>query len=76
MSIDEAKLLEERKALEEDYKSTEERIKLIEAEVGKLKSNLNAIFGAIQQTDKFLTIISESKKFKEEKKAEKKGENA
>jgi len=31
-TIDEAKLLEERKTLEEDYKSTEEKIKLIEKE--------------------------------------------
>ena len=32
MSIDEAKLLEERKTLEEDYKNTEDKIKLIEKE--------------------------------------------
>ena len=76
MSIDEAKLLEERKLLEEDYKSTEERIKLIEAEVGKLKSNLNAIFGAIQQTDKFLAVLNEGKKQKENKKTENKSEVA
>ena len=37
--------MEERKTLEEDYKSTEEKIKLIEKELGNLKSNLNAIYG-------------------------------
>ena len=55
-TIDEAKLLEERKTLEEDYKSTEEKIKLIEKELINLKSNLNAIYGAVQQVDKFIVF--------------------
>jgi len=55
-TIDEAKLLEERKTLEEDYKSTEEKIKLVEKELINLKSNLNAIYGAVQQVDKFIVF--------------------
>ena len=38
-TIDEKVLMEERKTLEDDYKSTEEKIKLIEKELGNLKSN-------------------------------------
>ena len=41
--IDEKMLMTERKTLEEDYKNTEEKIKLIEKELGNLRSNLNAI---------------------------------
>ena len=53
-TIDEKVLLEERKTLEEDYKNTEEKIKLFEKQLGDLRSNLNAIYGAVQQVDKLL----------------------
>ena len=55
-TIDEKLLMEERKTLEEDYKNTEDKIKLIEKELGNLKSNLNAIYGAVQQVDKFIVF--------------------
>jgi len=55
-TIDEKVLMEERKTLEDDYKSTEEKIKLIEKELINLKSNLNAIYGAVQQVDKFIVF--------------------
>ena len=51
--------MEERKTLEEDYKNTEDKIKLIEKELGNLKSNLNAIYGAVQQVDKLLVLSKE-----------------
>ncbi len=54
-TIDEKVLLEERKTLEEDYKNTEEKIKLFEKQLGDLRSNLNAIYGAVQQVDKLLS---------------------
>ena len=72
-AIDEKILLEERKTLEGDYKSTEEKIKLIEKELGNLKSNLNAIYGAVQQVDKFISLskgVDDLKSKKEEKKGE------
>ena len=55
-TIDEKLLMEERKTLEEDYKNTEDKIKLIEKELGNLRSNLNAIYGAVQQVDKFIVF--------------------
>ena len=50
--IDEKTLLEERKVLEKD--------------LGTMKSNLNALYGAIQQTDKLLAKVREGDKTKKE----------
>ena len=75
-TIDEAKLLEERKTLEEDYKSTEEKIKLIEKELVNLKSNLNAIYGAVQQVDKLIVMSKEGNKSKSRQEADKASEVA
>ena len=63
-TIDEKLLMEERKTLEEDYKNTEEKIKLIEKELGNLRSNLNAIYGAVQQVDKLIIMTKEGHKSK------------
>ena len=54
MSIDEKTLLEERKVLETDFNTMSDRIKQVEKDLGIMKSNLNALYGAIQQTDKLL----------------------
>jgi hypothetical protein len=54
MSIDEKTLLEERKVLETDFNTTKERIVQVEKDLGNMKSNLNAVYGAIQQIDKLL----------------------
>jgi hypothetical protein len=74
-AIDEKLLTEERKTLEEDYKNTEEKIKLIEKELGNLRSNLNAIYGAVQQVDKFIILSKEGNKSKAREEADKAGEN-
>ena len=65
MSIDEKTLLEERKVLETDFNTTKDRIVQVEKDLGNMKSNLNAIYGAIQQIDKLLAL---AKGGKEEKK--------
>ena len=57
MSIDEKTLLEERKVLEEDFNTTKDRIVQVEKDLGNMKSNLNAVYGAIQQIDKLLVIV-------------------
>jgi len=75
-TIDEKLLMEERKTLEEDYKSTEEKIKLIEKELGNLKSNLNAIYGAVQQVDKLIVMSKEGNKSKSRQEADKASEVA
>ena len=65
MSIDEKTLLEERKVLEKDFNTTKDRIVQVEKDLGNMKSNLNAIYGAIQQIDKLIVL---TKGGKEEKK--------
>ena len=54
--IDEKTLLEERKVLEQDFNTTKERIVQVEKDLGNMKSNLNAVYGAIQQVDKLLAL--------------------
>ena len=56
MSIDEKTLLAERKVLEEDFNTTKDRIVQVEKDLGNMKSNLNAVYGAIQQIDKLLVL--------------------
>ena len=62
MSIDEKTLLEERKVLEEDFNTTKDRIVQVEKDLGNMKSNLNAVYGAIQQIDKLLVKIKSGDK--------------
>ena len=56
MAIDEKTLLEERKVLETDFNTTKDRIVQVEKDLGNMKSNLNAVYGAIQQIDKLLVL--------------------
>ena len=57
MSIDEKTLLEERKVLETDFNTTKDRIVQVEKDLGNMKSNLNVVYGAIQQIDKLLVKV-------------------
>lgn len=72
MVIDEKKLLEERAELEKDFNNTQDNIKRVEAEIGSMKSNLNALYGAIQQVDKMLSYFKNDKKEQAPKKVEEK----
>ena len=65
MSIDEKTLLEERKVLENDFNTTKERIVQVEKDLGNMKSNLNAVYGAIQQVDKLLALSKKTDDKKE-----------
>lgn len=56
MNIDEKILLNEKELLTKDFNSISEKIKQVEFELGNMKSNLNAIYGALQQTDKLLKM--------------------
>ena len=71
MAIDEKTLLEERKVLETDFNTTKERIVQVEKDLGNMKSNLNAVYGAIQQIDKLIAKLSEGKEEKKSMPAEK-----
>ena len=57
-TIDEKTLLEERKVLENDFNTTKERIVQVEKDLGNMKSNLNAVYGAIQQVDKLIKLTN------------------
>tara|TARA_B000000609_G_scaffold60316_1_gene44786 strand:- start:164 stop:409 length:246 start_codon:yes stop_codon:yes gene_type:complete len=70
-NIDEKTLIEERKVLEADFNTMNDRIKQVEKDLGTMKSNLNALYGAIQQTDKLLAKIREGDKTKKEMPPEK-----
>ena len=56
-NIDEKTLIDERKVLETDFNTTKDNIVQMEKDLGNMKSNLNAVYGAIQQIDKLLVIV-------------------
>ena len=56
-NIDEKTLIEERKVLEGDFNTMSDRIKQVEKDLGTMKSNLNALYGAIQQVDRLIAKV-------------------
>ena len=58
-NIDEKILVEERKVLEADFNTMNDRIKQVEKDLGTMKSNLNALYGAIQQVDRLIAKVKE-----------------
>ena len=64
MAIDEKTLLEERKVLENDFNTLNDRIKQVEKDLVTMKSNLNAVYGAVQQVDKLLEKLKPADKKK------------
>ena len=69
MTITKSDLQQEREILKKDFELLNSRITQTEKDLGTMKSNLNAVFGAIQQVDKLLAKISpkEENKMPEEK---------
>ena len=61
-NIDEKTLLEERKVLEGDFNTMSDRIKQVEKDLGTMKSNLNALYGAIQQVDRLIAKAKDGDK--------------
>lgn len=59
MKIDEKILQEELTTLKTDFDKTKKQIEGIEKDLGQLRSNLNAIYGAVQQTEKLLKLSKE-----------------
>jgi len=58
MSVDEKTLREEKALLEKDFSTLKTKIEKFEQDLGQMRSNLNAIYGAIQQTDKLLKLVN------------------
>jgi|TARA_B100001996_G_C18455264_1_gene513872 predicted ribosome quality control (RQC) complex YloA/Tae2 family protein len=56
MIIDEKKLQEELAILKADFDKTKKQIETIETEANKMRNNLNAVYGAMQQTEKLLKL--------------------
>lgn len=67
MSINTSDLQNEREILVKDFDALKERIKQVDAELIQMKSNLNAVHGAIQQVDKLIKMSEESTKLPDEK---------
>ena len=56
MAINEKFLQEELAVLQADFEKTKKGIETMEGEVMKQRNNLNAIYGAVQQTEKLLKL--------------------
>ena len=61
MSISTTELTAERQVLEKDFEALTTRIKQVDQELIQMKSNLNAVHGAIQQIDKLITMSEKDK---------------
>jgi len=62
MAINEITLVEERTLLKKDFDMLTEKIRQFETELSTLRSNLNAVHGAIQLCDKFINLSKENEK--------------
>ena len=59
MNIDEKTLNSERLLLKKDFDNLSDKIRQFEIDLGQMKGNLNALHGAIQQTDKLIKMSKE-----------------
>jgi len=67
MSIDLNTLNNEREVLKKDFDNLTQRIAQVEKDLGTMKSNLNAVYGAIQQVDKLIKLSSDDTKMSSDK---------
>ena len=67
MAIQLSDLQNEREVLVKDFDALKERISQVDRELITMKSNLNAVHGAIQQVDKFIKMSEDNKKIPDEK---------
>ena len=70
MAIDMATLQEEKVLLQKDFEEMKKNIQKVEVDLVQMRANMNAINGAIQQTDRLLNRLrnegeEKSKKMKE-----------
>ena len=67
MSINTSDLNNEREVLVKDFEALQSRIKQVDQELIQMKSNLNAVHGAVQQIDKLITMSEKDGKMPKEK---------
>ena len=60
MAIDEQTLSAERLLLKKDFDNLSDKIRQFELDLGQMRGNLNALHGAIQQTDKLIKLCKET----------------
>ena len=65
MAIEISTLKTEREVIQKDFDNLSGRIKQVDADLITMKSNLNAIYGAIQQVDKLIAKDSEEQSEKQ-----------
>jgi outer membrane protein TolC len=61
MTIDEKILQEELTTLKSDFDKTKKQVEDVEKNLIGARNNLNALFGAIQQTERLLKLSKEKK---------------
>jgi len=61
MSISKEHLIEERSKLQGEFDTVRKEMSQLEHQLGQMRSNLNALNGAIQQTNKLLGMFEEKK---------------
>ena len=62
MSISKEQLIEERNKLQVEFDTVRKELMQLENQIGQMKSNLNALNGAIQQTNKMIGMFEGEKK--------------
>ena len=62
MAIDMASLQEEKVLLQKDFEEMKKNIQKVEVDLVQKRANMNAINGAIQQTNKLIGMAQEKKK--------------
>ena len=67
MAIELETLNNEREVLKKDFDNLTQRIAQVEKDLGTMRSNLNAVYGAIQQVDKLIKLSSGDSKMSSEK---------
>ena len=68
MAIDMATLQEEKVLLQKDFEEMKKNIQKVEVDLIQMKANMNAINGAIQQTDRLLNKLRNENDSKAKKK--------
>lgn len=61
MAISVDTLIEEKTLLQKDFDEISKKAKQIESDLLQMRNNLNAINGAIQQTNKLISLAQEKK---------------
>lgn len=62
MALSKETLIEERNKLQGEFDVVRKEIGQLETQLGQMRSNLNALNGAIQQTNRILSMLESEKK--------------